>query len=30
MSIYRISTSYGDRYTSATSAAKARANVAYT
>lgn len=30
MSIYRISTNYGDRYTSATSAAKARANVAYT
>ena len=29
MSIYRISTNYGDRYTSAKSAAKARANVAY-
>ena len=29
MSIYRISTNYGDRYTIATSAAKARANVAY-
>ena len=29
MSIYRISTNFGDRYTSATSAAKARANVAY-
>ena len=29
MSIYRISTNYGDRYTRATSAAKARANVAY-
>lgn len=30
MSIYCISTNYGDRYTSATSAAKASANVAYT
>ena len=29
MSIYRISTNFGDRYTIATSAAKARANVAY-
>ena len=29
MSTYRISTNFGDRYTSATSAAKARANVAY-
>ena len=29
MSIYRISTSYGNRYTSAPNAAKARANVAY-
>ena len=27
---HKISTNYGDRYTSATSAAKARANVAYT
>ena len=30
MRIYRISTSYVNRYTSATSAAKARANFAYT
>ena len=29
MSICRISTNYGERYTSANSAAKARANVAY-
>ena len=29
MSIYRISTIFGDRYTIATSAAKDRANVAY-
>ena len=29
MSIYRISTNFGDRYTIATSAAKARENVAY-
>ena len=29
MSTYRISTNFGDRYTIATSAAKARANVAY-
>lgn len=29
MSIYRTSTNFGDRYTIATSAAKARANVAY-
>ena len=29
MSIYRISKNYGDRYTSAPSAAKASANVAY-
>ena len=29
MSTYRISTNCGDSYTSATSAAKARANVAY-
>ena len=29
MSIYRISTNFGDRYTIATSAAKARVNVAY-
>ena len=30
MSIYCISTNYGDRYTVAPGAAKARANVAYT
>ena len=30
MSTYRISKNYGDRYTSAPSAAKASANVAYT
>ena len=29
MSIYRISKNYGERYTSAPSAAKASANVAY-
>ena len=29
MSIYRISTNFGNRYTSANSAEKARANVAY-
>lgn len=29
MSSWRVSTNYGDRYTRATSAAKARANVAY-
>ena len=29
MSVWRVSTSFGNRYTIATSAAKARANVAY-
>ena len=29
MSVWRVSTSFGNRYTSAISAAKARANVAY-
>lgn len=29
MSAWRVSTDYGDRYTRANSAAKARANVAY-